>query len=328
MKRGLLDRLDSDGVVCAEGYLFEMERRGYLTSGEFVPEVALENPEALKILHHDFQHAGSDVIEAFTYNGHREKMRVIGKEDLLEPLNRNALKIAREVAANVKEGQEPNLFAGNISNSNIWNPNDPQSQQQVRGLFEEMVGWAVDEGVDYIIGETFYFAEEAFCALDVIKQTGLPAVVTIAPMGENIMRDNWQIEDTCKELEQRGADVVGMNCFRGPATMMPYLKKIAKRSAVTWPPCLFPIERRKSCRLFSTSMTTMDVRCLRPTAGLSRRHWIPYTATATKCGNLTKKPGITTSNILAPAAGLRSSTFAKWPKPWAASRRPAGIRKI
>ena len=119
MKRGLLERLDSDGVVCAEGYLFEMERRGYLTSGEFVPEVALENPDALKILHQDFQHAGSDVIEAFTYNAHREKMRVIDKEDLLEPLNRNALRIAREVAANVSEGQEPNLFAGNISNSNI-----------------------------------------------------------------------------------------------------------------------------------------------------------------------------------------------------------------
>jgi hypothetical protein len=45
-------RLNSEGVVCAEGYLFEMERRGYLTSGEFVPEVALENPDALKILHH------------------------------------------------------------------------------------------------------------------------------------------------------------------------------------------------------------------------------------------------------------------------------------
>jgi len=228
MKRGLLERLDSDGVVCAEGYLFEMERRGYLASGEFVPEVALENPAALKILHQDFQHAGSDVIEAFTYNAHREKMRVIDKEDLLEPLNRNALRIAREVASGVEEGREPSLFAGNISNSNIWNPAEPESQKQVRRMFEEMAGWAVDEGVDYIIGETFYYAEEAFCALEVIKQTGLPAVVTIAPMAENIMRDDWQIVDTCKELEQRGADVVGMNCFRGPATMMPYLREIRK----------------------------------------------------------------------------------------------------
>jgi len=242
MKRGLLERLDTDGVVCAEGYLFEMERRGYLTSGEFVPEVALENPEALKILHQDFQHAGSDVIEAFTYNAHREKMRVIDKEDLLEPLNRSALRIAREVAAHVKEGQEPSLLAGNISNSNIWNPADPKSQKQVRQMFEEMIGWAVDEGVDYIIGETFYYAEEGFCALDVIKQTDLPAVVTISPMAENVMRDDWQIVDTCRELEQRGADVVGMNCFRGPATMMPYLKKI--RQAVSCHMAALPVPYR------------------------------------------------------------------------------------
>ena len=42
------------------------------------------------------------------------------------------------------------------------------------------------------------------------------------------MRDEISIVDTCKELEQKGADVVGMNCFRGPTTMMPYLKEIRK----------------------------------------------------------------------------------------------------
>lgn len=246
MKTGLLQRLDKTGVVCAEGYLFEMERRGYLTAGEFVPEVALENPEALKALHKDFQHAGSDVMVAFTYNGHREKMRVIGKEDLLEPLNRAALQIANEVAAAVPEGQEPNLVAGNISNSNIWNPDDAQSQKEVRKMFAEMVAWAVDEGVDYFIAETFYFAEEAFAALEAIQQSNKPAVITIAPMGENILRDNWDIVDSCKELEQRGADVVGMNCFRGPATMMPYLTQI--RDAVSCHVAALPVPYRTTER--------------------------------------------------------------------------------
>ena len=37
-KRGLLERLKNDSVICAEGFLFEAERRGYLASGEFVPE--------------------------------------------------------------------------------------------------------------------------------------------------------------------------------------------------------------------------------------------------------------------------------------------------
>ena len=42
------------------------------------------------------------------------------------------------------------------------------------------------------------------------------------------MRDNWSIVDTCKELEQRGADVVGMNCFRGPNTMKQFVLEIRK----------------------------------------------------------------------------------------------------
>ena len=86
-KRGLIERLNQGPVICAEGFLFEIERRGYMSSGEFVPMVSLEHPEALENLHKDFQHAGSDIVQAFTYNGHREKMRVIGKEQLLEPVS-------------------------------------------------------------------------------------------------------------------------------------------------------------------------------------------------------------------------------------------------
>ena len=227
-KRNLIERLKSGPVICAEGFLFEIEKRGYMASGEFVPMVSLDHPEALENLHRDFQHAGSDIVQAFTYNGHREKMRVIGKEELLEPLNRSALKIARKVALDTPKGIEPNLMAGNISNSNIWNDKDTSQNKEVEKMFSEMVGWAVDEGADILIGETFYYAEEAYTALKTMKQSGLPSVITIAPMGENIMRDGVSILDTCKELEQRGGDVVGMNCFRGPATMMPYLKEIRK----------------------------------------------------------------------------------------------------
>jgi betaine-homocysteine S-methyltransferase len=223
----LTDRLDAGPVICAEGFLFELERRGYLTAGEFVPEVALEFPDALRALHVDYQRAGSDIVEAFTYNGHREKMRVIGKEDLLEPLNRAALQIAREVA----DAQPGNLMAGNISNSNIWDPADEQRQGEVRAMFEEMVGWAVEGGADLIIGETFYYAGEALAALEIAKSSGLQVVLTIAPMAANEMADGVGIVETCQRLEQAGADVVGMNCFRGPQTMLPWLREI--RAAVS-----------------------------------------------------------------------------------------------
>ena len=228
MKRQLIQRLNEGPVICAEGFLFEIEKRGYLAAGEFVPMVSLENPEALENLHKDFQHAGSDVVEAFTYNAHREKMRVIGKEELIEPLNRAALQIAKKVADNPIDGGEPNLMAGNISNSNIWEQGNLDSHKEVEKMFNEMVGWSVDEGADLLVGETFYYAEEAYMALDIIQKAGLPSVITIAPMAENEMRDGVSILDTMKELEQRGADVVGMNCFRGPDTMMPYLREARK----------------------------------------------------------------------------------------------------
>jgi betaine-homocysteine S-methyltransferase len=61
-------------------------------------------------------------------------------------------------------------------------------------------------------------------------------------MAENKMMDGIGIVETCQELEQRGADVVGMNCFRGPATMMPWLTKI--REAVTCHVGALPIPYR------------------------------------------------------------------------------------
>ena len=69
MANELKERLDKGPVICAEGFLFEIERRGYMASGEFVPMVSLDHPEVLENLHREFQHAGSDVVEAFTYNG-------------------------------------------------------------------------------------------------------------------------------------------------------------------------------------------------------------------------------------------------------------------
>ena len=63
----VLARLRSeDGLIVAEGFLFEVERRGYLKAGAFVPEVVLEHPESLRELHREFAHAGSDVVLAFT----------------------------------------------------------------------------------------------------------------------------------------------------------------------------------------------------------------------------------------------------------------------
>lgn len=223
MKRSISETLDHGPLICAEGYLFELERRGYLQAGSFVPEVALENPDVLEQVHRDFVKAGSDVVLAFMYNAHREKMRIIGKESLLEPLNRAALKIANKVKTSFDN--KP-FVAGNVSNTNVYDPEDTRTKDTVRRMFAEMLSWCVDEKVDYIVAETFYYYEEAAIALEEIKKLGLEAVVTLAVMAPGEMADGYSVVEACRRLKDGGADVVGLNCFRGPLTMMPLLKEL------------------------------------------------------------------------------------------------------
>jgi betaine-homocysteine S-methyltransferase len=234
---GLTERLASGPLVCAEGYLFELERRGYLQAGAFVPEVVLDHPEQVTSLHEQFVHAGSDVVEAFTYYAHREKLRVIGKEAQLEPMNRQALALAAEVAS--RHGV---LLAGNVCNTNAYDPADPSTAGQVRAMFEEQVGWAAQAGVDFVIAETLRYLGEAELALEAVRAADLPAVVTLVVDREVNTRDGVPLPEAAKRLAGAGADVVGLNCSRGPATLLPLLEPLV--AAVDVPVAALPVPYR------------------------------------------------------------------------------------
>jgi betaine-homocysteine S-methyltransferase len=252
---GLLERLQDGAVICAEGYLFEFERRGYLQAGAYVPEIVLEHPDLVAGLHREFVHAGSDVVEAFTYYAHREKMRIVGKEHLIEPLNRGALSIALEVAR-----ENGCLAAGDICNTNAYYP-DTDTRREVRAMFEEQVGWIVDAGMDFVIAETFSWGEEALLALEVIKEAGLPAVVTLAIHRAPETREGWSPHEACARLADAGADVVGLNCIRGPRTMLPLLKQI--RTSVDCHVAALPVPYRTTEKEPSfQSLTDPDCDCL------------------------------------------------------------------
>src|SRR5213079_3672183 len=208
----LHDRLSEDVVLVAEGYLFELERRGYVKSGPYVPEAVLDFPDAVRELHRELLRAGAEVMVAFTYYGHREKLRMIGREQDLEPLNRNALRLAKDAAADSDA-----LVAGNICNTWVYDPEAPESSGEiVREMYREQVGWAVEEGADFIISETHDYLGEALISLEVIQEFGLPAVVTFASSTGEETVDGVEIVEACRRLDTAGADVVGLNCTRGP----------------------------------------------------------------------------------------------------------------
>src|SRR5258708_38800741 len=93
------------------GYLIELERRGYVDSGsgrekvgtgkgsgQFTPEVAIEHPDALRELHREFLTAGSQVLQALTFFGTREKLSRADYGAQTEEINSDALRLANEVA--------------------------------------------------------------------------------------------------------------------------------------------------------------------------------------------------------------------------------------
>jgi len=224
-QRGILDRLQAGIVLGAEGYVFELERRGYIKAGPYVPEVVLDFPDAVRELHREFLRAGADVMVALTYYAHREKLKTVGRENDLEALNRQALRVANEVA---REGDA--LVAGDICNTWAYDPkNKEASSRVVRAMYEEQLSWAVDEGIDFVIAETNDYLGESLIALQVIKELGLPAMVTLASTRPHQTWDGYDYVDACKILADQGADIVGLNCDRGPATMLPIIERVRNR---------------------------------------------------------------------------------------------------
>jgi betaine-homocysteine S-methyltransferase len=223
MRKTLLSRLEKGTVLGAEGYLFELERRGYLKAGPYVPEVVLDYPNALRELHREFLLAGAEVMVAMTYYAHRDKLRVIGREGDMEKLNRQAIRIAKEVA---NEGDA--LVAGDISNTWVYNPSDPRTSKIVRKMYDEQVRMAYNGGADFVIAETIEYVGEALIALEVIKKYGLPAMVTFGATYDKT-KDGYDWIEGCKILKENGADVVGFNCIRGPETMLPLLKRLRRK---------------------------------------------------------------------------------------------------
>src|SRR3546814_4738027 len=90
-------------------------------------------------------------------------------------MNRQALRLARDVAR-----RNGCLMASNICNTNAYETDDSATHAKVRAMFEEQIGWAVEEGADFLIAETIDWCGEAEIALDVMKRTGLPTVVTLS----------------------------------------------------------------------------------------------------------------------------------------------------
>src|ERR1041384_6125392 len=209
-KKGILERLKEGPVLGDGGYLLELEKRGWVRAGPFTPEVALVYPNALRVLHIEFREAGAEVLQALTFYASRDKLATVGLENQLDELNRAAVRIAREVAG------EKCLVAGNLSLTWMYEPGSPSAADRVRKTFDEQLAVQVDEGVDFIIGETFSWLGEALIAVERARKTGLPAMVTICFENKDKTAEGKSAAEAARALVDAGAGIIGMNCLRPP----------------------------------------------------------------------------------------------------------------
>jgi len=221
-KKGILERLKDGPVLGDGGYLLELEKRGWVRPGPFTPEVAIVYPNALRELHIEFREAGAEVLQALTFYASRDKLATVGLEDRVEDINRSAVRVAKEVAG------DQCLVAGNLSLTWMYEHGSGSAADRVRETFDEQLKIQCDEGVDFIIGETFSWLGEALLAVERAKKTGLPVMVTICFENKDETAEGKSADDAAKTLLDAGADIVGMNCLRSPEHTLPSMEKMRK----------------------------------------------------------------------------------------------------
>ena len=233
MGRDLLTRLADGPVLGDGGYLLELERRGWVRAGPFTPEVSIRHPEALLELHREFRRSGAEILQALTFYASEEKLATVGLAGRVDDINRAAVQVARQAAAegpSAGQSDRP-LVAGNLSLTWAYEPDDRAAADRVRRLFDRQLEVQMEEGIDLIIGETFSWLGEAQIALERARTTGLPTVITMSfESPDPHAYEGDSPADAARRLVDAGADVVGVNCLRDPERTLPVLREM--RAAV------------------------------------------------------------------------------------------------
>ena len=231
----------AEGVVIGDGgYLIELERRGYVDSGsgreqvgtgrgsgQFTPEVAIEQPDALRELHREFLRAGSDAIQALTFFGTREKLSRAGYGAQTESINAAAVKLAKEVAG------DKALVAGSVSRTQLIEREGPEALGKATDHIAEQIRLLKDAGVDFLILETFFHLSEMTAALDEAAKSGLPVVATMSfrPLVTQCS-DGHAPAECARVMADHGAAAVGANCEQDPARMLGLLREMRAAAKV------------------------------------------------------------------------------------------------
>lgn len=219
-KKGILERLREGPVIGDGGFVFALEKRGYVKAGPWTPEATVENPDAVRELHREFLRSGSDVMQAFTFYASDDKLENRGNEAFEKfsgaNINRAACDLAKEVAATGDA-----LVAGGICQTPSYLSG--KGKQAVQEEFRKQVQVFVDNDLDFLICEYYEHIEEMEWAIEVCKERSLPIAATmcIGPDGD---LHGVSTGECAVRMARAGADIVGINCHYDPFVTLDAIK--------------------------------------------------------------------------------------------------------
>jgi len=223
-KKGLLQRLDEGVVIGDGGFVFALEKRGYVKAGPWTPEAVIENKEAVLQLHREFLRAGADVMQAFTFYASDDKLANRGNESSAKytcrGINDAACRLARQVA---EEGD--GLMAGGLSQTPTYLSG--LGKEKTQKEFQNQVDVFVENKVDFLLAEYFEHIEEMEWAIEVCVKSGLPVVASMCIGPEGDMHGVTAGECGVR-MAKAGAHVVGINCHFDPFVTLDGMRKMKK----------------------------------------------------------------------------------------------------
>ena len=176
--------------------------------------------EVVRGIHKGYFAAGSDFVETNTFGGTRLKLNEYRIGDRTRELNEKGARLAGSVCP------PGGYIAGSIGPTSRlpveYEPLGDTSDEEYFATFKEQAEALAEGGVDLFAVETMMFPQEAIAAIRACKAaTDLPVMATMFFQYEELHdrdRTMWgeSPADVARNLLGAGADVVGMNCGRGP----------------------------------------------------------------------------------------------------------------
>ena len=185
-------------------------------------ELNLAGRDLVLSVQRDYVKAGADIIETNTYGANRLKLAGYGLDDKAYEINHAGVRIAREAAG------ERAFVGGAIGPLGIRiEPYGKTSAEEAQAIFRQQAEALLEGGVDLFVLETFSDVAEIQQALLAVRSiSDLPIVAQITIQTDGNTSYGTAPETFTTQLDEWGADVIGLNCSVGPATMLEALEKM------------------------------------------------------------------------------------------------------